>query len=259
MAQRSERIAAFLHATTGAAAAISRPDPVAARRERIDASTKTLWGAPPDAPLAIREGTRHYAVDVRAGQKTGFYLDARDARALLETRAAGARVLDLFGYTGGFSVAAAAGGARSVTIVDSSAPALALAERNFDPYRAGTSLRVERSDAFRWVRADRAEYDLLVVDPPPLARRKADAPRASRAYKDVLLHSFRRAAPGAQLLVFSCSHYIGPDLFRKITFGASLDAGRSLQVLAELGAPSDHPVALDHPEGRYFTGLWLRT
>ncbi len=97
-----------------------------------------------------------------------------------------------------------------------------------------------------------------MIDPPPLARRAGDVRRASRAYKDVLLHALRRAAPGAELVTFSCSHYVGPDLFRKIAFGASLDAQRPVQVLAELGAPSDHPVALDHPEGRYFTGLWLR-
>ncbi len=258
MALRCEGVARCLRAQTGATAAIARPDPAAARREGIDGSPRTLWGAPPDAPLTIREGSREYAVDPHAGQKTGFYLDAREARALAETRATGSRVLDLFGYTGGFSVAAAAGGAREVTLVDSSEPALGLAERNFAPYRAGCALRLERGDAFRWIREDRGEYDLLVVDPPPLARRQSDVPRAARAYKDVLLHTLRRAASGAELLVFSCSHHVGPELFRKIAFGASLDAGRSLQVLAELGAPSDHPVSLDHPEGRYFNGLWLR-
>ncbi len=258
MARRGSRVAAFLEAQCDAAAGLWRPDPVAVRREGLDPETRPLWGTPPGEAVTIREGARHYAVDLRAGQKTGFYLDGRDARARVEARAKGARVLDLFGYTGGFSVAAAAGGARAVTIVDSSAPALALAERNLAPYGAACAVRFERGDAFRWVRGDRGEYDLLIVDPPPLARRRADVPRAARAYKDVLLHTLRRAAPGAHLFVFCCSHYVGADLFRKIVFGASLDARRSLQVLAELGAPPDHPVSLDHPEGRYFNGLWLR-
>ncbi len=252
MLRRLPEIARELETASGAEGALSRPDPAAARREGFDAAPDTLWGAAASEPVGIREGARRYAVDLNEGQKTGFYLDARDARRLVEAHAAGARVLDLFAYTGGFSVAAAQGGARSVTSVDSSAPALALAARNLAPCRDRVALRSERADAFAFARADSDECDLLVVDPPPLARRRGEVPRASRAYKDVLLHTLRRAAPGAQLFVFSCSHHVGADLFRKLVFGASLDAGRSLQVLAELGAPPDHP------EGRYFSGLWLQ-
>ena len=98
----------------------------------------------------------------------------------------------------------------------------------------------------------------MILDLPPLARRKADVQRASRAYKDLLLHAFAGAAPGRLVLAFACSHHVGPDLFGKIAFGAALDAGRRVSVLRELGAPSDHPVSLDHPEGRYLTGLLLR-
>jgi len=257
MEARRALVAGALRAATGAAAGFERPDAAAARREGMAAQQGPLWGAPPAAPVAITERGRRYLVDAAAGQKTGFYLDQRDARDLVERLARGRRVLDLFAYTGGFAVAAARGGAASLAVVDSSAEALALAGRNLEPWATSLTLRLERDDAFRFLRRDEGRYDLLVVDPPPLARRAADVERAARAYKDALLGALRLAAPEALLVAFSCSHHVGPDLFRKIAFGASLDAGRPLVVVAELGAPSDHPVALDHPEGRYLTGLLL--
>jgi 23S rRNA (cytosine1962-C5)-methyltransferase len=257
MDARRARVAEALRAASGAAAGFERPDAAAARREGMAARQAPLWGDAPAAPVAIAERGRRYWIDAVAGQKTGFYLDQRDARDLVERLARGRRVLDLFAYTGGFAVAAARGGAAALTVVDSSAEALAGAQRNLEPW-APLPVRLERDDAFRFVRRDEGRYDLLVVDPPPLARRAADVARAARAYKDALLGALRLAAPEALLVAFSCSHHVGPDLFRKIAFGASLDAGRPLTVLAELGAPSDHPVALDHPEGRYLTGLLLR-
>ncbi|MEB2344191.1 MAG: class I SAM-dependent rRNA methyltransferase [Deltaproteobacteria bacterium] len=258
MEARRALVAEALRAATGAAAGFERPDAAAARREGMAAHQGPLWGAPPAAPVAITERGRGYLVDAAGGQKTGFYLDQRDARDLVERLARGRRALDLFAYTGGFAVAAARGGAASLTVVDSSADALALAARNLAPWSPALPCRLERDDAFRFLRRDGERYDLVVVDPPPLARRAGDVERAARAYKDALLGALRLAAPGALLLAFSCSHHVGPELFRKIAFGASLDAGRPLAVQAELGAPSDHPVALDHPEGRYLTGLLLR-
>jgi 23S rRNA (cytosine1962-C5)-methyltransferase len=258
MDARRALVADALRAATGAPAALERPDAPAARREGIAAHQGPLWGDPPKDPVAIRERARRYQVDVAAGQKTGFYLDQRDARDLVETLASGRRVLDLFAYTGGFAVAAAHGGAAAITVVESSAEALATAGAHLAPWQHERMLRFAREDAFRYLRHETGPFDLLVVDPPPLARRGGDAERASRAYKDLLLWALRRAAPGAYVFTFSCSHHVGPDLFRKIAFGASLDAGRPVQVLRELGAPADHPVALDHPEGRYLTGLLLR-
>jgi len=237
---------------------IDRPDATAGRREGYSAHPEVLFGAEPAGPVAIHEDARLYWADLRGGQKTGFYLDQREARRLVARLATGRRVLDLFAYTGGFALAAAAGGATGVTLVESSEPALVLAERNLATAPGGCPRELVRGDAFRWIRRADGEYDFLVIDPPPLARRAGDVGRASRAYKDVLMHALRRAAPGAWLLTFSCSHHIGPELFRKIAFGASLDAGRPVQVAGELGAPSDHPVSLDHPEGRYLTGLLLR-
>jgi len=246
-----------LRAHAGASAALERADGAASRREGIRCPEGALWGAPPER-VVLHERDREYGVDLRAGQKTGFYLDQRDARDRVQSLARGRRALDLFCYSGGFAVAAARGGAQSVTAVDRSDAALRLARENLERNTPGPVPQVLRADAFEYVRGVDEEFDLIVVDPPPLARHKRDVSRATRAYKDVFMHALRRAAPGAYLLCFGCSHHVGPDLFRKVVFGASLDAGRRLQVLEELGAAPDHPVALDHPEGRYLTGLLLR-
>jgi 23S rRNA (cytosine1962-C5)-methyltransferase len=140
--------------------------------------------------------------------------------------------------------------------VETSAPALALARGHLEGSQAECSFH--EVSAFQFVRGDKGEYDLAIVDPPPLARRRRDVARATRAYKDVLLHTMRRLAPGGLLLAFACSHHVGADLFRKVVFAAALDAARPLQVLRALGAPSDHPVSIDHPEGDYLHGLLLR-
>ena len=258
MYARRDALAATLAELPEIETVLDRPDAAAARREGFAARLATLVGAEPQEPVAIHEDARQYWVDLAGGQKTGFYLDQRDARRLVARLAPGRRALDLFAYTGGFAVAAATAGAAQVTLVESSEPALALAERNLAAAPGRCPRELVRGDAFQFIRRSGAEYDLIAIDPPPLARRAGDVGRASRAYKDVLMHALRRAAPAAWILTFSCSHHVGPELFRKIAFGASLDAGRTLQVVGELGAPSDHPVSLDHPEGRYLTGLILR-
>jgi 23S rRNA (cytosine1962-C5)-methyltransferase len=257
MAARRELVSEALRAATGAAAGLERADAPALRREGVTPREGPLWGESPAAPVEIRERGRRYAVDLLRGQKTGFYLDQRDSRDLVEALAPGRRVLDLFSYTGGFAAAAARGGAAEVVLVDASLDALALARENLARNAPAVPARCERGDAFEFVRGTGERFDLIVVDPPPLARRQADVQKAARAYKDVLLHALRCAEPGAWLLAFACSHHVDPVLFRQIAFGASLDAGRPLRVLRELGAPVDHPVALDHPEGRYLTGLLL--
>ncbi len=259
MQRRRERIAAALREATGAPIGFERADASAARREGMPTEQGPLWGATPAVPIEVRERDRRYRVDVISGQKTGFYIDQRDARDLAARLADGRRVLDLFSYTGGFAVAAATGGARAVTLVDSSAPALALARENLAANTPGLPARFVDRDAHAFLRDDHGAYDLIVVDPPPLAKQRRDVPRAARAYKDLLLYAFQRAEPGAYLLAFACSHNVGADLFRKIAFGAALDAGREARVLRVLGAPVDHPVSIDHPEGSYLTGLLMQT
>jgi 23S rRNA (cytosine1962-C5)-methyltransferase len=256
MAQQRERLADALRQATGAPRGYERADAAAARQEGFAVREGPRWGSPPPETVPIREGGRRYLADVVRGQKTGFYLDQRDARSLVQQLSEGRRVLDLFSYTGGFALAAARGGATSLTLVETSAPALALARSHLEGCEAECSFH--DASAFRFVRGDGAEYDLAVVDPPPLARRRRDVARATRAYKDVLLHTMRHIAPGGLLLGFACSHHVSADLFRKVVFAAALDAGRPLQVLRTLGAPSDHPVSIDHPEGDYLHGLLLR-
>jgi 23S rRNA (cytosine1962-C5)-methyltransferase len=254
---RRQAIAGVLKEATGATAAVLREDESLAKHEGIEAESGPLWGEAP-AEVWIEERGRRYAVDVSLGQKTGFYLDQRDARDLVERLARGRTVLDLYAHTGGFAVAAIRGGAASVKLVESSKDALDLARRNLSAASESIPAELVQGDVHRFLRDERASYDLIVVDPPPLARSKKDVDRASRAYKDGLLYALHRARPGAFVLAFSCSHYVGADLFRKIVFGASLDARRSLQVLRELGQPADHPSSIDHPEGQYLSGFLLR-
>jgi len=257
MVARRAEIAAAVRRVSHAAAGYERADAAALRREGLPVCEGVLWGAAPGGPVVIHEADRRYQVDLASGQKTGFYLDQRDARALVAEHARGRRALDLFAYSGSFSVAAVRGGAASVTLVESSQNALALAQANLEMNASQGEAQLVCEDAFRFLRETDAQWDLLVLDPPPFARRQGDLPRATRAYKDLILQALRHAAPGAWLLAFVCSHHVSPELFRKVAFGASLDAGRSARVLRTLEAPPDHAVSLDHPEGRYLTGLWL--
>jgi len=259
MHARADRIARAIQAFTSAPHGYRRRDDNSARREGIAPDEGTLWGDPP-SEVVIREAGRRYSVDYVHGQKTGFYLDQRDARQLVQRLAAGRRVLDVFSYTGGFSVAAGVGGAASLVLVDSSEAALRTAASNIESNDVACPVEIRRSDAFEALRAGSAageQYDLIVLDPPPLARSRRAVQAAARAYKDMLIHGFKCAAPSALVLVFSCSHHVDPDLFQKIVFGAALDAGRGVRWLRTLGAPVDHPFSVRHPEGRYLHGCLL--
>jgi len=260
MSQRRQRIVERLEKNSGASCGYERADGVAARREGMKAQNGVLWGELPAMPIEIEEHGRRYKMDVVNGQKTGFFLDQRDARSLIQALSRDQSVLDLYSYTGGFGVAAMCGGARAVTLVESSKEAARTAEINLElnrPAGQDTLVRVVNEDVGRFLRAEKEMYDLIIVDPPPFAKRKGDVNKAGRAYKDVVLHALQHAAPGAHVLVFSCSHHIGSDLFHKIILGAAGDVGCRLQVLRELGPPVDHPVSLHHPEGNYLTGLLL--
>lgn len=227
--------------------------------EGLARSCGVLAGEEPPAELAITESGRRHLVDIRGGQKTGFFLDQRPNRDLTATIAQGRRVLNLFAYNGGFSIAAARGGAAHVTSVDSSAPALASAEvawrANALPADTATFVR---ADVFEYLRGDVPSADLVVVDPPPFARRRTDRDRARAGYKDLNLRVLRRVSPGALLLTFSCSQHVDASDWEGAVHAAATDAGRSCQLLTRLGPGIDHPQALAHPEGRYLKGLLLR-
>jgi 23S rRNA (cytosine1962-C5)-methyltransferase len=224
--------------------------------EGLENASGVRAGAPPPVPLEIEEEGMRFLVDVTAGQKTGFFLDQREARARVRRLAEGRRVLNTFAYTGAIAIAAGLGGAREVVSIDTSRPALALAaqawERNaLAPERA----RWIDANVFEHLRADGETYELIVVDPPPLVRRRADVDAGLRAYKDVNLHALRRLEPGGLLLTCSCSQHVSRDSFRGAVSAAAADAGRSVRVVAEWAHPPDHPVALGHPEGRYFKAM----
>jgi 23S rRNA (cytosine1962-C5)-methyltransferase len=252
--------------------ALARATGVACIYERSDADVRKLEGlapragvargALPDAVTFVEDGLS-YRVDVATGQKTGFFLDQRTNRAAVRALAAGREVLNLFCYTGGFTLAALAGGAARVLSVDSSADALALGGANLLLNPALPADRVEwrEADAFAELRKLRdrgAGFDLVVVDPPKFAPTAAHAERAARAYKDVNLWALKLLRPGGLLATFSCSGGIDADLFRKIVAGAALDAGADATVVGRYGASADHPVALAFPEGEYLKGLLVR-
>lgn len=206
----------------------------------------------------LERGMR-FRADVIEGQKTGFYLDQRDNRRLVEERARGRHVLNVFSYTGGFSVAALRGGAARVDSVDLSVPALALAEENVNLNGGTERHRTIKADCFEHLRQIEADaFDLVVLDPPAFAKNRAAVDRAARGYKDINLQAMKKIRPGGLLFSFSCSQHISSDLFRKILFGAAADSGREVKILDYLTQAPDHPINIYHPEGEYLKGLLLR-
>ncbi|MDW8069122.1 MAG: class I SAM-dependent rRNA methyltransferase [Anaerolineae bacterium] len=239
-----------------------RSDVDVREKEGLPPSVGPLWGAEPPALLEIRENGLRFRVDVRSGQKTGFYLDQRENRARVREFCAGAEVLDGFSYTGAFGVYAACQGAARVTFVDASGPALTLAREHLalngqDPacheFVEGDVPRVLRE-----FRAAGRRFDLIILDPPKFAPTAQDVPRAARAYKDINLLAFHLLRPGGILFSTSCSGAVSADLFQKILFAAALDAGRDVQIIGYLHQGRDHPVALTFPEGTYLKGLICR-
>lgn len=256
-------VADALLASTGAARLHERSDTSARQREGLAPATGWLRGGG-DTEVEIAEHGWRFRVDVAGGHKTGFYLDQRDNRAAFAAwvrRFGARRVLNCYAYTGGFSVAALAGGADDVTSVDSSAPALerAAAHVALNGFAAERHRALD-ADVNQTLRRaiDRGDsYDAIVLDPPKFAPTAAHAERAARAYKDINRLALALLAPGGLLLSFSCSGGIGPELFQKIVAGAAIDAGVDADVLQRLAAAPDHPTTLLFPEGEYLKGLAL--
>jgi len=209
----------------------------------------------------IVEHGLNFRVDVEAGQKTGFFLDQRENRQRVRMLSAGREVLDAFCYTGGFSIAALAGGAKSVTALESSSNALDVAKENLaaNPLDA-SKVEFLHADVFKQLRVlrDRAvTYGLIILDPPKFAPTAALAKNAARAYKDINLLALKLLAPGGLLATFSCSGGVSAELFQSIVAGAASDAEVDAKIIERFGAAADHPVALNFPEGDYLKGLLL--
>jgi 23S rRNA (cytosine1962-C5)-methyltransferase len=239
--------------------------------ERSDTSSRALEGLPMEAgwlrgegptELTLREHGWRLGLDIATGHKTGYYLDQRDSRRLFSehTRRLGLqRVLNCYCYTGGFTVAALAGGAAQVTSIDSSAPALERARANlalngFDVGHA-EFLDADVNASLRRFGEEGRRFDAIVLDPPKLAPTVAHAERAARAYKDINRLAFKLLEPGGVLFTYSCSGGISADLFHKIVASAAIDAGVDGYVTQRLGGAPDHPMTLVFPEGEYLKGL----
>lgn len=207
---------------------------------------------------AVLENGCRFAVNWESGQKTGFFLDQRDNRHLLQQYAAGKTVLNAFSYSGGFSVYALRGGAAWVDSVDVSAKAIELARENvslngFDDSRH-TGIA---ADVLSFLQQSERRYDLMVVDPPAFAKSLEKRHKAVQGYKRLNAMAMSRIAPGGILFTFSCSQVVDPQLFYDTMVAAALEAGRRVRVMHRLTQPADHPVSLFHPEGSYLKGLVL--
>lgn len=193
------------------------------------------------------------------GQKTGFFIDQRENRSLLEKYAAGRRVLNMFCYSGGFSLYAMRGGAAVVHSVDSSARAIHMLEKNMELNYAGDSRHESQTtDAFRFLDSMEAgAYDLIVLDPPAFAKHRKVLRNALIGYRKLNAVAFRKIAPGGVLFTFSCSQAVSREEFRLAVFTAAASAGRKVRILHQLTQPADHPINIYHPEGEYLKGLVL--
>lgn len=256
-------IVAGLVKATGCARVYERSDSDVRGLEGLGPTTGWLHGEAPKTPLSIDENGVRLGIDIAGGHKTGFYLDQRENRALLGQLSAGKDVLNCFCYTGGFSLQALAGGAKSVLSIDSSGPALAQAQANL---ALNSKLPAERAqwqeaDVFQALRDFRKAgklFDLIVLDPPKFAPSAAHADRAAKAYKDINILGCRLLKPGGLLMTYSCSGGVGLEMFQKIIADSALDAGRTARIVRRLSGAADHPVALNFPEGEYLKGLLVQ-
>lgn len=239
-----------------------RSDVEVREKEGLAQVTGLLYGEEPPDLIEITENGYRFLVDVKRGQKTGFYLDQRDNRQKLTRYCHGKEVLNCFAYTGAFAVYAAAAGAGRITNVESSSEALELAQRNMalngfadrdDEYVEGDVFQVLRE-----YREQGRTFDLIILDPPKFAYSQDQVEAACRGYKDINLLAMQLIAPGGILFTFSCSGLVSPDLFQKVLFAASVDAGRDVQILEKLSQSSDHPILLTFPESEYLKGFVCR-
>ncbi|MDE5665445.1 class I SAM-dependent rRNA methyltransferase [uncultured Duncaniella sp.] len=211
-----------------------------------------------DTNIAVENGLK-FNIDWLKGQKTGFFVDQRDNRSLLQKYSEGAKVLNMFCYTGGFSVYAMRGGAELVHSVDSSAKAITLTDANIELNFPGDERHKSYAeDAFKFLgRMEKGAYDLIVLDPPAFAKHRSAIRNAMIGYRRLNAAAFEKIAPGGILFTFSCSQAISKEQFRLAVFTAAAMSGRRVRILHQLTQPADHPVNIYHPEGEYLKGLVL--
>ena len=209
--------------------------------------------------VAIENGIK-FNIDWLRGQKTGFFIDQRDNRSLVEQYAKDRTVLNMFSYTGGFSAYALRGGAKEVFSIDSSSKAIALAEENINlNFEDDTRHHSIAEDAFKYLReAEKGQYDMIILDPPAFAKHRGAIRNALQGYKRLNAAAMEIIKPGGILFTFSCSQAISKEQFRLSVFSSAAIAGRKVRILHQLTQPTDHPINIYHPEGEYLKGLVLR-
>ncbi|HOK93240.1 MAG TPA: class I SAM-dependent rRNA methyltransferase [Spirochaetota bacterium] len=211
-----------------------------------------------DSNLLVMENSLLFAVDIKEGQKTGFFIDQRKNRELIKQISKEKTVLNAFCYTGGFSVYALAGGARSVHSVDISQSAIAMTEKNVSENFKGLKNHIAiKEDCFNYLRDMDEIYDLIILDPPAFVKSATNIEKGAKGYKDINLNALRKIKKDSFLATFSCSQHISSELFQKIVFSAAADSGRNVQIISHLSQPEDHPINIYHPEGEYLKGLLL--
>ena len=236
-----------------------RDDSESRRLEGLEQKWAVLSGQEPPEFVEIEEYGNKFIVDIKHGQKTGFFLDQRENRKKVAALAKGKRVLNCFAYSGGFSIYAAKAGASSVTSVEVQERAINNMKTNFELNQLSAgSYRFVQDDVFDFLRTDRDTYDVIVLDPPAFCKHKRQVNEAARGYKDINLNAMKRLVSGGILFTSSCSSFIDPDLFQKIIFGAAKDASRSVQIIGKTSHAFDHPINIYHPEGEYLKGLFIR-
>lgn len=259
MHYRREMLARLLTELTGAGVknVYYKSETTLPFKARLDSQNDYLIGSF-TSDVAIENGLK-FRVDWLKGQKTGFFLDQRDNRSLLEHYSRGRKVLNMFCYTGGFSVYAMRGGAERVVSVDSSAKAITLTDANMALNFPGDNRHeAVAEDAFKYLDAMHdAEFDLIVLDPPAFAKHRSAIPNALRGYQKLNAAAMRKIAPGGVLFTFSCSQAISARDLRLAVFSAAASTGRKVRILHQMTQPADHPVSIYHPEGEYLKGLIL--
>ena len=217
-----------------------------------------LWGSG-EGEEVVLEGGHKFAVNWAKGQKTGFFIDQRANRELVGRYSKGRNLLNTFCYTGGFSIYGLAGGARSVTSVDSSAVAIDLVDRNVElNFGAEAPHRSAAMDTFDFLRTvEKGEYDMMILDPPAFAKHHKVLGNALQGYKRLNARAMEKIASGGILFTFSCSQAVSKEQFRLAVFSAAAIAGRKVRILHQLTQPTDHPINIYHPEGEYLKGLVL--
>jgi 23S rRNA (cytosine1962-C5)-methyltransferase len=205
--------------------------------------------------IAIENGLKFH-IDWLKGQKTGFFVDQRDNRTLLEQYSKGRKVLNMFCYTGGFSVYSMRGGAELVHSVDSSAKAVDLVTKNMElNFPGDTRHQAFAVDAFKYLDEMGENYDLVILDPPAFAKHRDALKQALRGYTKLNAKAMEKMPSGSILFTFSCSQAVNKDQFRTAIFSAAMQAGRKIRILHQLHQPADHPINIYHPEGEYLKGL----